>query len=162
MSSKNIFLLLFLLLTFKSILAQNVIAQKDIIGLWQQNESMLTSGLDNVYRFYSDGKFSFDVSSYNYLSRLRSLNGEYKVQNNILYLKVLEVKEVVGGEVTYGDEADYNNWNYEGSKEKVTIYKKPKEFSLSLELCKESKNMMCIRLNYLKFYKIDANPKAHQ
>ncbi len=162
MSNKSIILLIFMLLPFKNPLAQNIEIEKNIIGVWQENDSLVSSGLKNVYRFYSNGKFRFDVSSYNYLSRLISLSGKYKIRNNSLYLRVLEIKEAKGGEITYGDEADYNNWNYYNYKEKVITCNPAKDFSLRIKICAESKDVKCLRLNYLKFYKISSNPAAFQ
>jgi hypothetical protein len=155
-----------LLLTLFIFPSTNIFSQKletklNIVGLWQENDSLLTAGLQNVYRFYPNGKFRFTVSSYDYLARLNSLYGNYKIKNNVLYLEVISAKEFVDGEITYGDEADYNDWAYKGSKEKITKFKIPKVFDLEIKVCQNNSDIKCIRLNYLKFYKISSNPDAY-
>lgn len=157
----KILLLICFMLPLNNLFSQKLEEKLNIVGVWQENDSLLTAGLQNIYRFYPDGQFRFIVSSYDYLSRLIGLYGNYKIKDNILYLKVTSAKEFVGGEITYGDEADYNNWAYKGSKEKITKYKIPKEFDLEIKVCPDDIEIKCIRLNYLKFYKISPNPGAY-
>lgn len=149
------------LFTSKSNSQSKELQSSDLIGLWQVTNTLVAAGLDDCYRFYKDGRFRFEVSSFNYLSRLVSVSGTWQLKNNKLHLIVTEAVESVGGEVTFGDEADYNNWNIVGTKRVKKKYDKPKEYILDIENCDKGK-VKCINIDYLKFFRISSNPDAHK
>lgn len=161
--TRKLFLLIcciFLFIT-KSNPQSKELQSSDLIGLWQVNNTLVAAGLDDCYRFYKDGRFRFEVSSFNYLSRLVSVSGTWQLKDKELHLTVTEAVESVGGEVTFGDEADYNNWNIAGTKRVKKKYDKPKEYILPIQNCDKGK-VKGINLDYLKFFRISSNPDAEK
>lgn len=160
---RNFFLLIFcvFLITSKSNSQSKELQSSDLIGLWQVNNTLVAAGLDDCYRFYKDGRFHFEVSSFNFLSRLVSVSGTWQLKDKELHLTVTEAVESVGGEVTFGDEADYDNWNIVGSKRVKKKYDKPKEYILDIENCDKGK-VKCINIDHWKYFRITSNPDAHK
>jgi len=134
----------------------------EIIGVWQENDSLLASGLDNVYRFYNDSTFSFDVG-YGYLTRLLSLRGKYLINKNTLNLTVTETIESEGGEISFGDNnSDELRWMYVNDHGKRLRQQKPKTFSIPLSFkLSEIKEISYIKIAYQKYYKISKDPHAY-
>lgn len=132
-----------------------------LIGVWQVNDTIMAAGLDDVYRFYPDGSFNFDVG-YGYVSRLIRVVGTYSIEKDLILFNVSEVIESEGGEISFGDdESDYNNWTYINDYAKIKKYKKRKDFYAELlVISKDGIKEKCIKLQNIFYYKINDNPNA--
>jgi hypothetical protein len=117
---KIFFIVLFLQATIYSF-GQN------LLGVWQENSPVVTSGYHNVYQFNNDGTFKFKTDEYFGLNRIISINGTYKVLNSFIHLNITSTTEFVGGTVersiTSGEASD--SWELVGGKVKTIQLAKP-------------------------------------
>lgn len=137
-----------------------VFCQPKIVGTWQENDTLVAAGLKDTYRFFDNGNFEFWVSTFNYLSKLQKLNGQYKIESDIIVLNVKNIVEIVDGELSFGDEStDYNNWTFINSRILSKNLIKPKIFKVKFDHFEKSN---IIKIDYKEFYKISDDPKAYE
>jgi hypothetical protein len=154
------FCFIFILFPYNKANSQTMNNDKNIIGCWQAGDSLVASGLKDVYRFYKDNSFIFEVSSYNHLSKLISISGTYKVESNILYLIITNVKEKYGGELIMGDnENDDYNWTYVNYKAKVIKINNSKKIPVNIEFKRSNyQTIINLKFNFIPYYKLNNNP----
>jgi hypothetical protein len=155
---KKIIFVLFITYFF---VLNNVIAQtqndKSIIGVWQKRDALVAAGLNDTYRFYPDGKFSFEPSTFNYLSRVREIIGTYFVKDSILALKITKYVVYENGKLIYGDN-DY--WEFENESERtINVDKKEQEeYDATINYIKKD----VLKINVTKYYKLSSNPDKYK
>ena len=81
----------------------STIIQTEIVGIWQYKTAEVSSALLENFQFFNNGNFIFNTNSYNDLNPLRSISGSYILQNNILKLKVIQVRQRVGYKILEAD-----------------------------------------------------------
>lgn len=141
------------------LVSQNVAGTQKLhlVGVWQVDDSVIAAGLGDAYRFYPDSTFSFEVSSFNMVSRLKSVFGSYRVRDTTLVLRVKGIVEYKGGTFGYGDD-DY--WQFFGVKTKRENVKLPDMFFTIKVLAKNGREATRIRINTHQYYRISDNPNA--
>lgn len=149
---KRIILLLFI---YSSI----VFCQTKIVGTWQAADTLVAAGLKDSYRFFSNGNFEYRVSTFNNLSKLSCIKGEYKIEYNNIIFTVKKIVELIDGELSFGDEStDFNNWDYINEREVDVSLIKPKIFKVRFDYLVKSKS---IKIDYKEFFKLSDDPKAY-
>lgn len=149
---KRIILLLFI---YSSI----VFCQTKIVGTWQATDTLVAAGLKDSYRFFSNGNFEYRVSTFNNLSKLNCIQGQYKIESNNLIFVVKKIVEIVDGELSFGDEStDYNNWTYINNRLVDINLIAPKIFKVKFDY---SLKFKCIKIDYKEFFKISDDPSAY-
>ncbi|HSZ86579.1 MAG TPA: hypothetical protein VK787_11140 [Puia sp.] len=72
----------------------STVKQSEIVGVWQVNSSIVGAGLDAYFQFYKSGKFIYNLNGHINLNPLYNISGVYKIENNILYLKIQQFKQL--------------------------------------------------------------------
>jgi hypothetical protein len=74
-----------------------------IVGIWQAKTSVISSALHENFQFFKTGEFIFNTDSYDDLNPLISISGHYIVENNILKLKIIQIRQRVGFKILEAD-----------------------------------------------------------
>lgn len=135
---------------------EKIIYENDLVGVWQEQDSIVAAGLKDSYRFFQDKNFIFETSRFNYVSRLNKIQGKYRLKENILFLKIEKITENLGGILCFGDN---NYWEFENESTKTYQNNDCGEidFDISIILGK-NKEIKMIKINNINFYKISSNP----
>ena len=83
----------------------SAINQSDIVGVWQIRSSVVSSALQANFRFFKTGKFIYNLDNYNDLNPIYSISGLYKIDKNILYLKIEQINQLTGFKVVESNPA---------------------------------------------------------
>lgn len=153
-------LIAFILFSQSHCISQTVnnIKKQEIIGVWQANSWLLGAGLQDIYRFYKDGKFVYQVSSYNYLSGVEKIEGIYSIEDSSITFNVNYVWEVVDGEIKRGDPGVEGDWiltNVKVKKIKQTLSSEYAYFKQGIDHKNEYRFLM---IDGKIFYLISTNP----
>jgi len=126
---------------------------KDIIGLWQENDSVVTSMYHDTYRFELNGKFIFNPNEYDGLNRIVSLIGTYKIKKDKLILLPSQMKELIGGYKIRSEITTLSDtWEIQGAKIKTIKLKKRVP---QIAYLKISQNGTFILIDNRIFYKVE-------
>jgi len=103
-----------------------------LIGKWQADTAEVTSMYRDSYQFFSDGKFAFKPNEYDGLNPIISINGNYKIVKDTVYLKPLSMKEIIGGHLIRSKSTTLSDiWEIDGGEERTrTLIKNPKQSAI--------------------------------
>jgi hypothetical protein len=132
---------------------------KSIVGYWQQGGPETSDARPNCYRFFNDGKFSFEFSKYDEIKRITSLHGTYRIKDGELLLVITHRVELQGGTVVWNPQA-LNGWSIEGGKSVRLVQADSHEEEISLEACPPLGKRSCVKIGGDKFSQVSVNPKA--
>ena len=132
---------------------------KSIAGYWQEGSPETSDARPNCYRFFNDGKFSFELSQYDETKRILSLHGTYRIKDGVLLLVITHRFELQGGSVIWNPQAR-NGWSIAGGKSVKVIQANSQEEEISLEACPPSGKHPSIKIGGDRYSQISANPKA--
>lgn len=134
---------------------------KDIEGVWQINTPIVSSGLLEYFQFYRDGKFIYHTSSYDNLNPLLYIIGSFKIQSNLLYIRVDSIGLLTGAKIIGEDPgADFGIFQQFGGKVKITAQANSSFESHIINKCSEKNNDKCIEIDNDKYYKLSPNPNS--
>lgn len=139
-----------------------LINQNELIGVWQKNTSLITSGLEAFFRFYRSGKFIYNRSSYDELNPLLSIYGNYKlVDSNALGLKVDSSKQLIGYQIIAASSGfQFGTFVLFGGKMVTTPQKGTGYEFHDISVYRKGKQIKCIVIDNDKYYKLSNNPDA--
>jgi hypothetical protein len=132
---------------------------KSITGYWQEGSPETSDARPNCYRFFNDGKFSFELSQYDETKRIISLHGTYRIKDGVLLLVITHRLELQGGSVVWNPQVR-NGWSIEGGKLVKVVQSNSQEEEISLEACPRIGKHLCIKIGGDKFSQVSANPRA--
>lgn len=139
------------------LLSVNTLICKDLNGIWQINDSLITTGYKDLIVFYPDSSFVIQTSDYNESNDLKHITGTYSTEGNrlLLIFKFFYYKK---GDVKLGNsyEEDTSFLTIDYSTTKKTRCQYQCKNSAKIEFKDSSK----ISINGFIFYKIiDADLK---
>ena len=145
------------LVLFGTFLTSNVTFSQNpnttIIGLWQENDSVVTSMYHDTYRFELSGRFIFKPNEYNGLNRINSISGMYKIKNDRIIMTPLKMNERIGGYPTRSEITTLSDsWEIQGAKLKMIKLKKRKSQSATIKI---SQNENSILIDDRIYYKVE-------
>lgn len=132
---------------------------KSIAGYWQGGSPATSDARPNCYRFFNDGKFSFELSQYDETRRILSLHGTYRIKDGVLLLIITHRFELQGGSVVWNPQAQ-NGWSIEGGKSVKIVQINAQEEEISLEVCQPIGGRPCIKIGGDMYSQISSNPKT--
>ncbi|MBI5324391.1 MAG: hypothetical protein HZB41_03790 [Ignavibacteriae bacterium] len=134
--------------------------RKEIIGTWQENDSVISAGYQNLFRFYKDGKVTFHVSDYNNISIIRSVEGEYKINKDSIYLKILYVNKFLNGTVRFGEFNDIDDMPlvFEGDSLTKENIKEPYFQPIPYKIELKKRKSFSIDIGGFIYYKLNDDP----
>ncbi len=141
-----------------SIIAQTVKLEQ-LYGRWQNKSSSVSAGSLDTYRFYSDGRFIFDLSEYDGSKRIIAIKGHYRLSCDTIFFKVEYTTELLDGEVVRDIEnTEHGSWSIQG-KVKVVDIKQPQscESFAIIKICMDKSDVSCILLDRDKYFRINKN-----
>jgi hypothetical protein len=106
MCKKELLFFALLLLVYSGGIGQNHTGQvtfKNLLGTWQANTPVVSSTLHSSFKFFPDGKFIYSTDGYDDLNPIKSIEGIFKINGNILYLKIQAVVKVTGCKIGASD-----------------------------------------------------------
>ena len=126
---------------------------KNIVGLWQEKDSVVTSMYHDTYRFGLNGKFVFKPNEYDGLNRIVSLIGTYKIKKDKLLLLPSQMKELIGGYPIRSEITTLSDtWEIQGARIKIIKLKKRVNQIANLKI---SQNGTFILIDNRIYYKVD-------
>ena len=154
----RIFLIL-LIITYQSNLFSKGDTLFNIVGIWQLNDSLIASGLNETFFFFKNGKFIYNFSENNHTSETLGFEGEYKIINDTLYLYIKIEKKCIGEFVLGDNNCGEPFWVLECKKQIKIKVKNKQNHAIKIEFMNEKKkNNKIIVLNGNDFYKLRDNP----
>ncbi len=133
-----------------------------IVGLWQIHDSLVASGLDDNWKFYKDGHFSYNQNEA--LNPLRSISGTYYIKNDtIVYLKVTEISQMTGYQIIAPDPAvESGTFKIRGGMLKATAQDSKEYVDHPLKIAIKA-GKKAIQIDGGDFYfKVANNPDAYK
>lgn len=151
---KKIIIILVLISSFESLACKET---KDIIGIWQLWDSLVTAGYKARYEFYKDSSFKYFTSEYSEDNKLVSISGKYKLKNDSLILNIDDFSYSQGSmRIGDSDIEDSNPWVY--NIDSITKQKCKSDCDqkahISFNLSKNKKKITSIDVNGFQFFKI--------
>ena len=131
-----------------------------VVGLWQIRSAQVASGLLTNWRFYADGKFSYNIVSD--LNPLHSISGSYSLRgDSVLYLKVKQITELKGYKIVPMDPShDFGTFDIEGGVE-TTIEQNDKEYKAHILKIFDDAGRKVIQMDGATlFFRVSTNPDA--
>ncbi len=106
------------------------LSKKDIIGVWQRNDSIIGSGLGQNFQFFNNNTFVFNIGTDADDARnLIQLKGKYRLNKNMLYLTITS-KTILEGKIGIADAGiSLNIFSIKDEKAKEIKEPNPKEIS---------------------------------
>jgi hypothetical protein len=138
-----------------------ILKQPDLIGVWQINSEIVGSGLNAYFQFYPKGKFIYNTNGYDELNPLRSISGEYKIDHNILYLKIREYKHLAGYKIVESSPAfQFGHFILDGGKVVISkqIDSSYSEHEVKITKSKKVALKKCISIDSEIYFKVAENP----
>ena len=127
----------------------------ELVGLWQIGTNVVGAGLNDNWRFFRDGRFTFNLRGTG-LNPLRSISGTYYVDEKGLHLKVAQFKALTGYKVAGTDPgAEFGHFRLEDGKE-GTINQNDTEFSFHWFKILTPKSL--VEIDGDKYYRVSADP----
>lgn len=124
---------------------------KNIIGLWQENDSVVTSMYRDTYRFELNGKFVFNPNEYDGLNRIISIKGTYKIKKDKLILLPSHMKELIGGYPIRSEITTLSDtWEIQCAKIKTIKLKKRVTQIANLKISQNASSILIDNRTYFK------------
>lgn len=106
------------------------ISNKDIVGIWQRNYSVVGNGLNQNFEFYDDGTFILNLGSdADDIRDVSRLKGKYRLDKDKLYFTITS-KTVIEGKIGIADMGiSLSIFEIENGKEKEIPESNPQELT---------------------------------
>ncbi len=130
-----------------------------IVGIWQEGDSVVAAMYTESYQFFANGKFVFHTNSFDALERIKEIKGDYRLNADTLYLTATSRVELVGGTVQPGQPPVSGDWEIDDyTLKEIKQIPPPAVNYIIIEKC-EKKSSNCLLFNKVPYYKTDSNPR---
>jgi hypothetical protein len=148
MKQKSV-LIIFFMISFSWVYAQQ------LVGIWQAKSKEITSAYFETYQFFKNATFKYNTNQYDGMRRVISIEGDYYLKKDTLYLTPKVSNEIEGG--TFGrSELSTLNDSWEIINGKLTS-KKVKKITSSVLIIFIDKEL--ITIDGIKYYLLNSNPE---
>jgi len=135
------------------------IEPNSLIGCWQSDTAEVSDGPTNCYRFFPDGKFIFEFSSYDETKRIVSLHGTYSLKMGLISFVIMSRVEREGGRIERSPQSA-SGWYLRNGKLVTLKQANPEPEETDLALCsKPRQKPLCITIGGSKFFQMSSNPR---
>lgn len=133
----------------------------NLVGVWQENDTIEGSGLLQNFQFFNDGRFELNLCNPNEDIRdIIAIKGRYRLIGDSLMVTILSKNVIIGGQINLdGGGSETKMFTIEGGDIKEIYIENPKELSDPLYITIISPK--CIRIENEIYYKISSDPN-HQ
>jgi hypothetical protein len=134
---------------------------KLLIGTWQREDSLLSDGLQDVFRFYKNNKFRFNISQYKWDNPVKLIMGDFKINNTEIILKIKELTYYDLSEIYIADllEESATPWIFPSHDKYKHKLKLRKKFILTIKINKNYlSDYYTLELNNFTYYKLNDDP----
>jgi len=136
---------------FSSCFSYCQIRNCSLIGVWQADQSEVTSMYLDTYKFTQSGAFSFKPNEYNGLNRIIEIKGKFFIKVDTLVFEPQFTKEMTGGYFIRSETTTLSDtWEIIGAKVKIFKCKKTKQVAI----LKKFQDCDSIFIDGRVFYKI--------
>lgn len=138
------------------------IAAKELVGVWQADDSVLSADLQKAYRFYSNGTYEFNTNEYDLLHRILSFRGTYRVEGTFLYTTITSRKELVGGSISRGGTEEEGEWVLQGGTVQQILQDSVEEAALIERCTGRTSEYPRVLIHARRYYKLSDNPNDYE
>lgn len=164
MKSKLVKILFVLILLNVSAFAQTKTSDtelsREMVGIWQISENV-AAGMNDLFRFYSDGRFSFEYNQMVWSKRNISYSGKWKIKNRKLILTTTSETVVVGGKRVKSD-MSADGYEIQGGRELRRKLKPNKIEIKNLGNLQQGELTKFITIGTTKYWRLSKNPKDYK
>lgn len=141
---------------------QKPIASKELIGVWQIDDALISSAYQKCFAFYKNGKFVLHYSEYDELARIKSVTGKYYKKDSLLYLQIESRMELIGGKLVSGSPGvESEEFVLEGAKHIIVKQRSGKPETFDITTGTSENGVQYIQINNNKYYKIFSDPNKY-
>lgn len=133
---------------------------REMVGLWHATP-YVASGMNDLYRFYSDGRFSFEYNQMVWSKRTISYSGKWRIENRRLILTLTKETGVVGGRRIKSD-MSADGYEIQSGKEVIRNLKSPKIEGKKLGKLRQGELTKFISIGSRKYWRLSKNPKEYR
>jgi len=139
-----------------------IIKEKSLIGIWQANTKIISSGYQDTYQFFSNGDFIFHTNQNDGLQRVVEIKGSYNLIKDTIYLEIKSTLEKIGGKIVRSDITTLSD-SWEIIDCHIKEIKQPSDDiqNIILEPCKVKDETCLIFDKSILYYKINNNPSKY-
>lgn len=130
----------------------------EMVGIWQVSENV-AAGMNDLYRFYSNGNFVFENNQMVWSKRNISYSGKWKIKNGKMILTVLKETVVVGGRKVKSD-MSADGYEIQGGRELTRKLKTTKTETLGK--LQQGELTKFITIGKTKYWQLSNNPKDYR
>ena len=156
--------ILILLLSLSACSSSQVLVNKELTGVWQNETKEIASGWLDTYQFFDDSHFIFNLNQYDEARRVLSLKGHYRIKGDTLFFKVDSTVELVGG---YFERSTFTSihgsWSLSGNvtKKEIKLPDTEEQYAI-IKRCNEEKQIDCILIDESIYYKMSSKPEDYK
>lgn len=133
---------------------------RELVGLWHATP-YVASGMNDLYRFYLDGRFSFEYNQMVWSKRTISYSGKWRIENRKLILTMMKETVVVGGR-RIKSEMSADGYEIQGGKEVTRKLKTPKIETKILGKLRQGELTKFTSISSRKYWRLSKNPKEYR
>ena len=136
------------------------ISTKNLIGVWQEKDSIVGSGLRAFYVFLPNNSFYYFTNGYDNLNPLVNISGTFAIKNESINFKIKKYKIRTDFNIISTEPAwKFGEFAIDKGGLKEVINKDTSEIVHSIKSCNlKSKNRKCIVINNVKFFRVYDDP----
>jgi hypothetical protein len=160
--SLRLFLILVLLSTIAPAQSKSTDSElsRELIGLWHASP-YVAAGMNDLYRFFDDGRFIFEYNQMIWSKRTISFAGKWRVQKGKLILTITERTDIVGGQRVKSD-MSADGYEIEDGTEVTRELKPPKVETKTLGKIKQGETAKFGSIGKANYWRLSKNPKEYE
>lgn len=137
---------------------------KDLSGVWQSESNEIASAWLDVYQFFPDCSFVFNLNQYDEARRVVSINGHYRINADTIFFTVEKTIELQGG---YFERnlltTIHGSWALTGDViQKEIIQPKKEEQYAIIKPCIDKNLLTCLMFDRINYFKISSKPEEYK
>ena len=132
---------------------------RELIGLWHASP-YVAAGMNDLYRFYPNGRFVFEYNQMVWSKRMISYSGKWRVHKEKLILTITKETVVVGGR-RIKSEMSADGYEIQDGKEVTRILKPVKVEIKILGKLRQGELTKFISIGTRKYWRLSKNPKNY-
>lgn len=164
MKTKFVKILFIVVLVNTAVFAQTKMSDaklsREMVGIWQVSENV-AAGMNDLYRFFSNGNFVFEYNQMVWSKRNISYSGKWKIKNRKLILMITSETVVVGGRKVKSD-MSADGFEIQGRRELMRKLKTAKTEIKDLGKLQQGELTKFITIGKTKYWRLSKNPKDYK
>ncbi len=136
--------------------------RRELVGLWHASP-WVASGMNDLFRFHSNGRFEFEYNQMNWSKRIVSFAGKWRIANGNLILTITKQISIVGGKKIKSDPTSGSVDGYEivDGTEFTQKLKTAKIENYKLGKLHQGEMMKFILIGKTKYWRLSVDAKSY-